>query len=302
MSRAPFVPLVRDLPARIEGKPFEELVSDPTLWSNSLIKTAELFGFDGIVAGFHPSFLAEACGCPVTREKDQALVHTPPPGHLRDPETSSRMKNALEAAARVFQVCRGERACLAAMTGPVTLASHLFGREEGPRRVAEVKPFVVKITEAFCQARPDVLIFMEGRPLALSEVTASHRRIYNTLRNVLSYYNVQSCLYLQGYGPHNLKAMASLNMEIYVLGPSDDKGLPPFPQLWDMAKDAVGVGLSLPMDHLENAKELIEEGRRFYGSQGGRGFFFTSCGPLNQDVNIETLHQVVNQIRQAGLS
>jgi hypothetical protein len=71
--------------------------------------------------------------------------------------------------------------------------------------------------------------------------------------------------------------------------------------LWELAKNAAGVGLSLPMDHLDKAKEVIQEGRRFHKSLGAPGFFFTSCGPVTQDVNIETLHQVVNEIRQAGL-
>ncbi len=301
LSRGPFIPLVKDLPARIDGKPFQTLISDPTLWANSLIKTTELFGFDGIVAGFDFSFLAEACGCPITWENDRALVHSPRRDDLRDPETSSLMKNALEVAARVFQVCRSEKACVAAMTGPVTLASQLFGREEGPKRVAEVKPFIVKITESFCKVRPDVLIFMEGRPLALSEVTVAHRRIYNTLKNVLNYYNLPMGLYLQGHRPENLKSMASLNMDIYVLGPSNDQSSPSLSQVWELAKDAAGVGVGLPVDHLDKAKEAIAEGRRLYRSQGAPSFFFTSCGPVTQDVNLETLHQVVNEIRHVSL-
>jgi hypothetical protein len=301
LSRGPFVPLVRDLPARVDGKSFQTLISDPTLWANSLIKTTELFGFDGIVAGFDFSFLAEACGCPISWENDRALVHSPRQGELRDPITSPLMKNALEVAARVFQVCRTEKACVAAMTGPVTLASQLFGREEGPKRVAEVKPFIVKITESFCQVRPDVLIFMEGRPLALSEVTIAHRRIYNTLKNVLNYYNLPMGLYLQGYRPENLKSMASLNIDIYVLGPSNDGSSPSLTQVWELAKNATGVGVGLPVDHLDKAKEVIQEGRRLYRSQGAPSFFFTSFGPVTQDVNIATLHQVVNEIRQVSL-
>ena len=302
LSRAPFVPLVRDLPARIDGRPFEKLISDPTLWANSLIKTTELFGFDGIVAGFHFSFLAEACGCQVSWENDRAIVHSPEAGELsQDPAESPRMKTALEVAARVFQVCRAERACVAAVTGPVTLASQIFGRDEGLARVPEVKSIVAKITEAFCQVLPDVLIFMEGHPLALNEITTGYRRVYNTLRNVLNYFNVPMGLYLQGYRPESLEAITSLNMDIYVLGPSEDQGLPSLPQLRDVAREARGVGLSLPMDHLEKAKEMIEEGRRFYRSEGGRGFFFTSCGPVTQDVDLDTLHQLVNEIRHTGL-
>ncbi|MEW6112869.1 MAG: uroporphyrinogen decarboxylase family protein [Thermodesulfobacteriota bacterium] len=301
MSRPAFVPLTRGLPARIDGTPFETLTSDPTLWANSLIKTTELFGFDGVVVGFHFSFMAEACGCQIVWDRDRPVVLPPHSGQVHEaPELQGRMKNALEVTSRVFQVCRTERACIAAMTGPVTLASQVFGYDEGPTRVGEVKQLALRVAEAFCQTRPDVLMFMEGRPLALAELTPAHRRIYQTLKNVLSYYNVSAGLYLQGYNPNQLKAFSALKMDLYVLGPSADGSLPTIPDMLGLGSDSLGFGLGLPLDDFATSKQLIEEGRELYRSTGGRKFFFTSHGPVTRDIDLETLHKLVGEIHRIG--
>ena len=301
LARPAFVPLIRGMPARVDGKPLETLTSDPTLWANSLSKTAELFGFDGLVMGFSFSFMAEACGCAVVWEKDRPILK-PTLTVLSDtPEETPRMKNALEAAQRVFQVCRTQRACVAAVTGPITLASQIYGREEGPGKLAEAKELLVRVTECFCRLRPDVIIFMEGRPLALAEVGLPHRRLYNTLKNIVSYYNVKAGLYLQGYRPENLGRFKNLKMDLYVLGPSLEGGLPSVEEVWDLGQDALGVGLGLPLDDAIRAGEIIGRGMELYRSSGDRGFFFTSHGPLTRETDMESLHQIVDKIRQARL-
>lgn len=296
------MPLVRGLPARVDGMPFETLTSDPTLWANSLLKTTELFGFDGVVAGFHFSLLAEACGCRIVWEKDRPVVLLPSSGRLHEqPELQGRMRNTLEVTSRVFQTCRSDRACIAAMTGPVTLASQVFGREEGPSRVNEVKHLALRVTEAFCRTRPDVLIFMEGRPLALAELTPAYRRTYQTLKNIVSYYNIHAGLYLQGYRLDNLKAFSSLKMDLYVLGPSLDGGLPGLSELRELGSEALGFGLGLPLNDVEKSKEIIEEGRQIYRLRRGQGLFFTSHGPVTREVDLETLHELVGEIHRISL-
>jgi hypothetical protein len=301
LSRPAFVPLVRGLAARIGGGPVETMTSDPTIWANWLTKTAELFNFDGVVAGLDFTLLAEACGCGVAWKNDRPVILPPASGFCEAPEEMGRLRHALEAADRVFQVSRNNRACVAALTGPVTLASQLFGRKEGPDHIGEVKQLVVKATEAFCRIRPDVLIFMEGRPLALADVKLPHRRIYNTLKNIASYYNIPAGLYLQGYESGNLNRFSSLKMDIYVLGPSIDNGLPPQSQLWELDAESLGLGISLPLDDIEKAEKIIAEETEFYRAKGGRGFFFTSFGPATRDVDLETLHTLVNKILELHL-
>jgi hypothetical protein len=300
LSRPCYVPLVRGLMARIEGMTLEALTSDPTLWANSLVKAAELFDFDGVVAGFDFSLMAEACGCKIVWRDDRPVVQAPPSGICENPEESGRIKHALEAARRVFQVCRDRRFCVAALTGPVTLAHQLFGRLEGPKRVGDVKHLVVRVAEAFLKTRPDTLVFMEGRPLAT--VDRSHQRLYQTLKNIAAYYNIPVSLYVQGYPSRNLSQFASLKMDIYILGPSEDKSLPPLSELWNLSSNALGVGLGLPVDDLSKARALIREGLDLYRAQGGRrGFFFTSFGPVNRDADLETLHQLIKEISQTRL-
>jgi hypothetical protein len=191
---------------------------------------------------------------------------------------------------------------VAALTGPVTLANQLFGRREGPKHLGDVKHLVVRVAEAFCKTRPDALAFMEGRPLALTTVDRTHQRLYQTLKNIAAYYNIPVSLYLQGYQTHNLAQFASLKMDIYILGPSLDNSLPPLSELWNLSNGALGVGLGLPVNDLKKARELIAEGLDLYRAQGGKkGFFFTSFGPVNKDVDLGTLHQLIKEISQTRL-
>lgn len=301
ISRPAFVPLTQGVLVRVGGIPLEELTLDPTLWAHSLQKTVELFGLDGVVAGFNFSLMAEACGCESSWENDRPVTLVPPSELCQIPEERGRMKHALETAKRVFQVCRQERACVAALTGPVTLATQLFGQEQGPERIGEIKQLVVRVTEAFCQIRPDVLLFMEERPLALTEINLTHRRIYSTLKNISSYYNIPIGLYLQGYRSPHLARFSKLKMDFYILGPSLDSVMPALSDLWNLGHDALGVGMSLPLDNLEKVRELITQGLDFYKTKGGPGFFFTSHGPVTRDVNLDILHQVTKELRQVRL-
>jgi hypothetical protein len=295
-TRPAFVPMIRGLLSRIEGLPMETLTSDPTLWANSLMKTTQLFGFDGLVVGLDLTLMAEACGCRIAWREDRPLA-MPLQGTLNEvPEACGRMKHALETARRLFETCRSGYACVAALTGPVTLASQVFGGQEGPERVAEVKPVMVRVAEAFCTTRPDVLIFLEDTPLALAGPTAAHRRIYNTLKNIASHYDVSSALYLQGYRPEGLDGFAALSMDIYMLGPAENERFPPLNALRDLGKGAVGVGIGLPVNDVGKAMEVIDEGLRLWRQGTGQGFFLTSAGPLTREVDLGTLRALTDEI------
>jgi hypothetical protein len=298
LERPPFVPLIRGLTARVEGVPQEAIHSDPALWANSLSKTTELFNFDGLVAGFDFSLMAEACGCRIKWENDHPVLVAPPDQLCQNPEKTGRMKNALEAADRVFQVCRARRACVVALTGPVTLAHQLFGREAGKDHFNEVKQLVVQVTEAFCRIRPDVLVFMEGRPLALTRLNIAHRRLYQTLKNITAYYNISDALYLQGYRPEDLGTFAALNMDIYILGPSETGGFPPLEALWELGDQSRGIGIGLPLSDMARVREIIQQGMDWYRAKGQRRFFFTSFGPMTRDISLETLQQLIREINE----
>jgi hypothetical protein len=299
-SRSAYLPLLQGLTARVEGVAREILEADPTLWANALMKTAELLELDGIVAGFDFTLLAEACGAELRWQDDRPQIVGPAKGVPAAAQESARLSNVREAASRVFQVCRAERACLIALTGPVTLAAQVFGSEEGPQRLGELKPVVVKVAESFCQSRPDVLVLMEGEALTGAEVSPAYRRIYTTLKNVAAYYNIPVALYLEGYDPRELQRFSSLNADIYIVGPSIEKSLPPLSALWALAQEALGLGLGLAGDNVEQALGTVQEAvqcRR----QGKQNFFFTSLGPLTREVDLESLRQLLKAITQGDV-
>jgi hypothetical protein len=301
LARPAFVPLVRGLAARVGGIKTQALTCDPTAWANMLVKTAELFNLDGVVAGLDFTILAEACGCPVEWEDDRPRVA----GTVRDicpePEKAGRLKVALEKARRVFEITRSTRACVATMTGPVTLAGQMFGLEDGPKRLGEIKPLVMKVAEAFCATRPDVLIFLEGRALSRNEIGAAVRKIYNTLRNVAGHYDIPVGLFIRNYGHQPPPGLEGLKMDFHVLGASETGDLPSRQTLVDLAGRGLGLGIGLPLEDVTAAREVMAQGVELYQARSGKGIFFTSLGPATRDVNLESLHQLVEEISRVRL-
>lgn len=298
MAQPAFVPLVRGVLSRVAGLPFQELNSDPTLWTSALQKTADLFDLDGVVVGFDFSLMAEACGCELSWEGDRPGVLKPAIEVYQRPQEQGRIKHFLEAASRFFEVGQKKRACLIALTGPVTLAAQVYGQEQGPGGMADLKQLIVQVTETLCQIRPDAVLFMEEAPLALAEVDLSHRRIYNTLKNIAAHYAIPVGLYLEGYQHQTVNQFAKLKMDYYVLGPAADSGMPVLTDLFNLGEGSLGVGIGLPLDDLEKSREIIKQGSDYYRTGGGQGIFFTSHGPVTRGADLDLLHQVTKKIRQ----
>jgi hypothetical protein len=299
-DRPAFVPLIQGLVARTEGILRQTLTSDPTLWANSLMKATALFDFDAVVAGYDFSLLAEACGCKISWEEDRPVVCGLPEAFNECPEACGSLQHALEATKRVFDTCRKERGCVAALTGPATLASQLFG-ESWPDRIGDVKAYIVPVLEAYCATRPDALLFMEGPALGREKLSLKHRKIYNTLKNITSYYGIPSGVYLQGYLPDSVQQFSALQMDLYILGPSATNTAASVSELAALASGALGFGLGLPLEDRDTAYQLIEQGGKLHAQPGGGRFFFTSLGPLTREVNLDALHALIGKIKGLAL-
>jgi hypothetical protein len=295
-DRPAFVPLIQGLVARTEGILRQTLTHDPTLWANSLMKAAALFDFDAVVAGYDFSLLAEACGCKISWEEDRPVVCGLPEAFNENPETCGSLQHALEATKRVFDTCRKERGCVAALTGPATLARQLYG-EDWLGRIGDVKAHILPVLEAYCTTRPDALIFIEGYPLNQGNLSIKHRKIYNTLKNITSYYGIPAGLYLEGYPPEDVQQFSALQMDIYILGPSATHTAASLPEMVALSAEALGFGLGLPLDDVEKAHQIIAQGGELHAQHGGGRFFFTSLGPLTRDVNLDTLHELIGRIK-----
>ena len=295
VDRPAFVPLVQGLTARTEGILRQTLTSDPTLWANSLMKAAALFDFDAVVAGYDFSLLAEACGCSISWEEDRPVVCGLPEAINECPETCGALVHALEATRRIFDTCRKERGCVAALTGPATLAQQLWG-DGGASRIGDVKAHIVPVLEAYCETRPDAVIFMESRSLGNEKLSIKHRKIYNTLKNITAYYGIPAGLYLEKYPMGGIGQLSALQLDMYILGPSENNEMPPLSLLTELSNESLGFGWGLPVDDVEAAGQIIEQGGKLHAENANSRFFFTSFGPLTRDVDLDKLHEVVRKI------
>lgn len=298
LPRPPYVPLLRGITARVGGVPHQELTSDATLWANSLAKTADLLDLDGVVAGFHFSLLAEACGCGLNWVNDRPVMGPPPQAPHPLPLEQGRLAEALEATRRIFEVAKSQRGCVAAVNGPLTLAGQLFEADQAEEGLKDLKQSLVEVYEEFCKIRPDVLLFMESGPLATGQVRPALKRLYFTLKKIASYYDIATALYIQDYDPEQVRDLAALKMDVYILGPDQD-GQPPRPEAqWSLAEGVLGIGLGLPPDDPEHCQKVLAEGGRLFSDQPERKFFFTSLGPVRSGHDPQIQLELVKQIRQ----
>ncbi|MCP4023772.1 MAG: hypothetical protein GY729_18155 [Desulfobacteraceae bacterium] len=199
LSRPFFLPFIQGLLSRVENTPMETITGDPQLWASGLSKTTQLFGFDGVATGLNKHLTAQACGCEISWSEDRHRAAALQ-GELNGaPQQSPTMQIGVEVAKRLFDVCRQNLGCAVLLPGPYTLADHIFGSNPDKEYLARLKPVMVEITEAFCKTGPDLLIFAEGNPLPSANINVSHRRMFNTLKNITSYYDIPTGLFIEGY-------------------------------------------------------------------------------------------------------
>jgi len=301
LSRPVFIPFIGDLLSRIEDESMQNLTSDPALWANSLVKAIRLFGFDGIVTGFDSNLGARACGCEVSWENDTPVLLPLERDVNEEPQKSPSMELALDVSKRSFSVCRRDLSCMAALTGPYSLSEQLFGSENANSQLNKIKPLMVQMTKAFCETKPDALVFMEGACLSSALIETSHRRIFNTLKNIASYYNIPTGLYIEDYQPDNVSGLAKLNMDMVILGPSVNNDLPLSSEFWHLGDGSKGLGLGLPLNDIEKSMKLITLGLELYHENPGHGLFFTSSGAAGRDIDLDGLHALVSKISNLNL-
>lgn len=294
LSRPFFMPFVFGLLSRIEKDTMETLTADPQLWTNSLAKTARLFGFDGVAAGLDRHFAATACGCKMQWADDRPQGTTLQGELNASPLQTPQLQTGLEVARRLFDGCRQDLGCTVFLPGPCALAAQVFG--SGPEHMKKIKPLLVEMTEAFCGAAPDLIVFLENRSLSGAEIDISHRRIYKTLKNIASYYDIPVGLFIEEYEIDHISAFSKLDMDIYIPGRDANGRLPMPSQVWDLGEDTLGLGLSLPLDDPAQAGTIISEAVTLYRERSGHGFFFTGSDLAAPAADLESIHTLVNEI------
>ncbi len=286
-----FVPAMELLAARVGGMSYPSMTDDPAQWSSALTRTGRLLDADALVLGFDDTLLAEACGASLKWCENQPLIAAVKDLPTVDESISGRLEVAIESLGRLCQSVRSDFCCIAAMTGPVTLAKQLEISED---QTADLKQITVKITQALCDKRPDLLLFREGPAICANAIGMPQRKVFNTLCNVAKYFNIPTAIYLEGYTQDILASIDKLKLDFYFFAQTADGAIPDPDCFVELAQRVNGIGLALPFD---DASEALRHAELCRKTLVGTNMLFTSPGDLAYDTDLDTARLITTGLR-----
>lgn len=257
------LPLTEYLASRVGSDSLEDMMADPALWGGHLARTARLVESDAVFVGFDLGASGD-----VTAD---------------DP----RLLNAMEAVDRLRQTEGSWLGTIGVVAGPVSLvAAH---GEEAGRQLA------IDMAEAYCRKRPDLLLFREGQALGQSEIGMSERKLYNTLRNMASYYSVPLAIHIEGYDQALIADLPKLLIGHVFLGIDQQGNVPDAGALAELAGELAGIAVSLPDD-----ADSFGKARDLRAAIGDVALAFTSSGNIDKDADLAVLRTLWERLRTVG--
>lgn len=310
-ERIPFLPIVGGFGAKLMQVNFREMLTEPTLLTDTLEKCQRLFGYDGIVLPFDSSIEAEACGCEICWGEDYE-----PPTVCSHPlsqglgvqeldisriEEKARLPVVLEAAKRLKMVMGRDVALVAVINGPLTLAQQLKGEpflqsaESDPQEVEAISSLAVKVVldlcKAFCQLQVDLIVLAEEElfqfhPLYLEKFPYLLRPVLR----VIQYYGLSPLFMTRVESPEEMEYAFGLNARGVILkGPYDLLDALELSQKYNLC-----IGLPLPLRLFSCPLEQIErEVKERLSISLGKRVFFTSDGEIPPHSPPEGIHEVM---------
>ena len=178
-ARPLFLPVIFTLAARLEDIPLPTFVRNPTKIANALTAIHRRLKTDGMTGYFDLSLVAEALGCELDWNATPPAIIAPQRETLltniqlspQELNNRGRIPVALEVIQRLTITLRNGPALLAALPGPLRLASQLFG-QDFVARLSHDKSEAVDIFEmltellhhlaqAFCLVETHILLIDE---------------------------------------------------------------------------------------------------------------------------------------------
>jgi len=311
VSRIPFIPLICIFAARLEQISVQNMLSSPDLLTKALVNAYKLYGYDGMINVFDPTLEAEACGCSIVWEGENStpLIKNHPLSDIKNIseidistlERKGRFPVCLEATKRLKILIGREVAIIGVLTGPVTLASYLSGREivmeieSEFERVAEILDFtskvVLKICRTYCELNVDGIMVADEMlakvtPVLLSKVSRYFKPIWNMTR----FYNCFSIIWTRDcYDIFQCQNIMGLGADGAILGcytPILQSG------------QGKCLGLAIPISVLCGKKEEIEEKiSELLKSKPMGSFFLTTENDIPFDAPIDHIFQLVHNAK-----
>lgn len=312
-GRPVFVPIVYRLAARIEQTSLSDMVSDPTIYTNTLEGAFKLLNQDAIITSFDPTLEAEIFGCQVEWQGDYDLPAVS--GWMERElsgaslENSQRLAVLLESTKRLIQTRGREVAIIGVITGPCSLALNV-GNNASPYReypfeeiVALVSGQLTKYMRDLGEVKVNAIIIREDLlGEKYYEEFMAHEKAYTdayaTLFNLTRFYNLTGLLMVKGVNAEDLTAIARrLNPGGLMLTGQefDESGLNSLKDLSSSRK--IAIGLSLPLTDLDKAAARLQVYEDFISKNKPGGFFYTSDGEVPPDISLENLVDIAGRIK-----
>jgi len=286
-----FVPLMEPLAARVGGMTYQSMSNDPAQWGSALAKAGQLLKADALVLGFDDTLLAQACGAKVQWHEDRPLIAAMETLTPVDEAIRGRLETSLEALSRLCQTSRNDFCCIAAMTGPVTLANQL---DISVDKAADLKQITVAIAQALCDKRPDLLMFREGSAIAANDIGMQQRKAFNTLLNVAKYFNIPTAIFLDGYTQTTLASVDKLKLDFYFFGETAEGTIPDPGWFLELAQAVSGIGVALPLNDVTEALRYAE---LCIQTLADTNILFTSPGNLAYDTDLDALRTITTGLQ-----
>jgi hypothetical protein len=293
-ARPIYVPLFTSLAARVRHTTQRAMTGDAALWAAAAAQTAELFDLDAIALAADPVLCAEACGAPVAWDDDVPRLVGRAASLAESPRDGGRLPTLLEAARRACATGRAQRGCIAAITGPLTLAGQLFGPQDALAEIGRAKQCVTSVLEALCEVRPDLIVLVEGAVLGAGPPQPAVRRAYHTLKNVTGYFDIPLAVTLEAYAPGEAAAFATLPCDVWILGSAADGSAPAIADGRALGAEARALGVCMPPAANAALRETLARWRRDAPTA-----FYTSIDTAQDGHDIDQVHAFVRALRQS---
>jgi uroporphyrinogen-III decarboxylase len=255
----------------------------------------------------------ELCGCPVKWMNDyETPAASPAPGfdfnRLKDIDVEAvgktgRFGTVIESLRRVSMVSGQNLALAAVVTGPLTLAAGLTGRDpikdftdnpdEAKKGIESAVVFLLKVVQVYCQLEPDI-IAVADKPVPalptehLSWLESTLSPIINTVR----FYNSFSVLLTGEMPPDSLSGLIDLGFDGIVAAGIDVA-------TWNEIKGGrrCCLGKAIPSHVLASPKNELQ-GYLDANFSGGseRGVFLTTDWEVPPDTPSENINLVMQTL------
>jgi hypothetical protein len=313
----PFVPFMYGLIARTGNVPLNNMVWNPSYYTNALEGICGLLSLDVIVENFEATLESEAFGARIEWQNDfdtpivkkgNALLDILPEDFMNQ----GRIPVVMEVTKRLALSVGRDTALAPALLGPCSFCKNLDYLFEGginnnPReRIKHFGSFFTKLVRGLCEQKIDALFFREDLLAErfmdeLVENKEAYRSLYGTMFNIVRAFNAMPILVTENLPLEVVHEMHSLLKPsgIVLLGiiPSDTE-LIAIDNLSKRLKIAFGVPLPIGTGNQEKLWSRLTMLEAFVSEYKPKGIFYCSDGEIPHDTDLEVLHTLTARINE----